>query len=119
MQFHTKGMNKVLIKDLSEINVSWSWKDVNDFFQKYGPENNPDDWAKFVSVGSYYEGMGMMVKKNLINIDMIPEVIAIAVLEFWEKVQPVAIQMSKQFRRPQAFDGIKFLYHRLQRVNIQ
>jgi len=116
-QFHSKSMNKELIKDLLEINISWKWKDVDDFFQKYGPEKNPDAFAKFVSVGAYYEGMGTLVQKILVSIDMIPEILAIAVVDFWEKIQPVATQLSKQLRRSQAFDGIEHLYREIQRAN--
>lgn len=117
MQFHSKGMNKELIKDMTEINLSWTWKDVDEFFQKYGPETNPDAWAKFVSVWAYYEGMGTLAKKNLINIEMIPEILAIAIVTFWEKVKPVANQYSQQLRRPQAFGGIELLYRKIRRAN--
>ena len=117
MQFHSKGMDKELIKDMTEINLSWAWKDVDEFFQKYGPETNPDAWAKFVSVWTYYEGVGTLVKKNLINVEIIPEILAIAIVDFWEKIQPVANQYSQQLRRPQAFDGTETLYRKIRRAN--
>ncbi|MCW4051952.1 MAG: hypothetical protein NWE78_01920 [Candidatus Bathyarchaeota archaeon] len=116
MQFHSKGMNKELIKDMTEINLCWTWKDADEFFQKYGPETNPDAWAKFVSVWAYYEGMGTLVKKNLINVEIIPEILAIAIVDFWEKIQPVASKYSQQLRRPQAFDGVELLYHKIRRA---
>ncbi len=117
MQFHSKGMNKELIRDITEINVSWTWKDVDEFFHKYGPETNLDAWAKFVSVWAYYEGMGTLAKKNLINVEMIPEMLAIAIVDFWEKIQPVANQYSQHIQRPQAFDGTELLYRKIGRAN--
>jgi hypothetical protein len=108
MQFLKFGMDKELIKDLLEIN-EWKWKDAKELGQQY---DSLDDKAKFRSVVAYYTGLSTMVKENLIKLDIIPNIVTIAVRDFWEKYQSVfvAIPNSPYPHYADAFEMIEYLY---------
>lgn len=116
--FQSRAYDTDFMKDLLVINSGWSWNDVDDFMEKYGPETNPDAFAKFSAVGSYFDGMGTLLRVKLIDSKHIPELTAIAIIGFWEKIESIARDMALLFRRPEAFGDIKYLYdmvHKLER----
>ena len=115
MQYHTRAGSVDFLTHLIEINTTWNWKSTEEFWKKYGPENDPAAFAKFVSVGSYYDSMGMLLKTKNISVKYIPELMITAILTFWEKVSPYVEEMSIAFRRPESFENIKYLYDEIQK----
>ncbi|MFW9975872.1 MAG: hypothetical protein ACFFDQ_11425 [Candidatus Thorarchaeota archaeon] len=110
LEFQNKSYDKEFTKDIFEIYNKWKWTSIEDFVQKYGPETNPEAFSKFTAVGSYFDSMGVLLKKGLITIDILPEIMTIAVLTFWEKIQPITKEMGVLFRRESAFSNINYLY---------
>ena len=104
------------IKDMNEIQA-WSWENVEDFFKKYGPEADPDAFAKFTRVGTYFDGLATLVHRGLMDYDFIPETTAIALIGFWEKFEPDADIFAQVYRRPGCWDAISNLYKRLQKTD--
>jgi len=115
LEFHNKAYDKQFIRDLLEVNNHWTWKDTEEFFKKYGPETNPEAMALFVSVGSYFDGMGLLLKRKLIDINVIPELMATAIMDFWEKARHMAREFGELTRRPRTFDSIEYLYQEVRR----
>ncbi|MHA2423461.1 MAG: hypothetical protein ACXAEF_01660 [Candidatus Thorarchaeota archaeon] len=113
MQFLTMGMDKDLIKDLLEVN-DWDWKNAVELSQQY---NTLDHKAKFRSVVAYYTGLGTMVKENLIKLNIVPDLFIIAVRDFWEKYQPVFVNIpnTPYPHYASAFDMIEYLYREIRK----
>jgi len=40
------------------------WTDIDDFMEKYGLENNPEAYSNWMSVASFFHGIGILVKKG-------------------------------------------------------
>ena len=118
LEFNKVLSDKEFVKEINEIQT-WNWSDVEDFFVKYGPEPNPDDFAKYIRVGSYFDGLSTLVKRGFIDHEFIPETTAIMVIGFWEKFKPTADGLSQVFRRPGCWDSIKHLYDKLHKVDYE
>ena len=69
---------------------TWQWENVEEFFQKYGPDEHSEDFAKFTRVGSYFDGLATLVQRGFMDYDFIPETTAIGLINFWEKFAPQA-----------------------------
>lgn len=115
LEFHNKAYDKQFVKDLLEVTSGWTWKDTEEFFKKYGPETNSGDFALFVSVGSYFDGMGLLLRRGLIDVNVIPELMATAIMDFWEKTRHMAREFGELTRRPRTFDSIEYLYQEVRR----
>jgi hypothetical protein len=107
--------NMDFVKDINEIQT-FTWENVGEFFKKYGPETNPDAFAKFMRVGSYFDGLSTLVQRNFMDYDFIPETTAISLINFWEKFSPHADVFAQVYRRPGCWDSVKYLYNRLQKT---
>jgi hypothetical protein len=113
MQYQNRAANTEFLANILEIINVWSWDDVEDFWKKYNNE-----FAVFISVGSYFDSLGMLLKTNNITVDYIPEFILTTVCQFWEKVEPIHKEMTKVFRRPESFDNIRYLYNEIQKYDL-
>ena len=60
MQIRDKW-DKDMIRRRFEI-ISWEWENYGDFMEKYGPESNPEAWSNLISMGQFFEGVGVLVK---------------------------------------------------------
>ena len=110
MQYQSRTADNQFLTNLNEINSQWKWSTTEEFFEKYGPENDPALFSKFISVGSYFDSMGMMLKTKNIDIEYIPEIILSTIIVFWKKVEPFIDEMSVAFMREESFSNIKYLY---------
>ncbi len=70
------------------VNV-WQWDSIKEFNEKYGPDNNYEEFKKYMLVYSVYEGLGVLIYRNLIDVTMIEELMRSDVVNFWEKMSPI------------------------------
>ena len=115
LEYNKKLYDLDFIKDMNELQA-WSWENVEDFFKKYGPEADPDAFAKFTRVGTYFDGLATLVQRKFMDYDFIPETTAIALISFWEKFEPDSEVFAQVYRRPGCWDSIRNLYDRLQKT---
>jgi len=72
------------------------FKNCNEFVAKYGsiPSETPVQIA-FAIVTSFFEEVGELLHKKLIDIELIEEMFAVKM--YWEKTEPVIMDLRKQF----------------------
>ena len=58
LEFHKLLYDKEFLQDVNEVQ-SWKWEHVGEFFAKYGPEPNPEVFAKWLRVTSYFDGLSI------------------------------------------------------------
>jgi hypothetical protein len=115
LEFNKLLYDKDFIQDMNEIQT-WTWKNVEEFFAKYGPEPNPEAFAKYIRVISYFDGLSTLVQRNFMDYNFIPETTAISLIRFWGKFESTADGFAMVFRRPGCWDSIKNLYDRLHKT---
>ena len=62
---------------------SWEYEDFDDFFKKYGDDTNPDAWALFESKAAFFNGIGVLLKENLIDIRLLDNLLTSTVNRHW------------------------------------
>ena len=90
------------------------WDDMN---QKYNREANYDLLLSWFSVGTFFEGVGVLLKRNLIDISIIDDLLATSIRMAWEKIGPIEIESRKRFGHPRAFDDFEYLYNELMKYH--
>lgn len=115
MQYYNRSGNVQFLENLVEINDTWSFTDVEDFWKKYGA---PASIAKFLSVASYYDSMGMLLKTKNITVEYIPELMLVAICDFWKKIETIYKDMPAVTIRSESFDNIKYLYDEIKKDDL-
>jgi hypothetical protein len=88
------------------------WSDFDDFWEKYGQKGDPDAWTDWQTVASYFNGIGVLLRQGLLNIEVIYELLAPTVFMAWMMMGPVA----EGFKELSAKDSHRALYNDLEGV---
>jgi hypothetical protein len=63
--------------------------------QKYGSQTNSKTWARWQSTASAFHGMGVLLKKGLIDIELMEELLVNQVLVAWYRMGPIVEGFEK------------------------
>ena len=91
---------------------SQTWNDYDDFWEKYGLENE-EAYAAFCSLGSYFDGLGVLIKRELIDISLVDDLLQTRLLWFWNKYGTIIEERRKRFNNPRVWPHITLLYDKL------
>ena len=81
------------------------WQDYND---KYG-------LVEFTAVGIFFEGIGILLKRNLINIELIDDMFTTDVKWTWERIKDLTLEYRKVRNQPEIFEWFEYLYNEMQK----
>ena len=97
----------------------WSWQDFDEFWDKYGEANNPEAWNIWITVALFYNGMGVLLMKNLIEIELIEELFSNVVFGAWSRMGDIILEHRNRQKRHLAsrdtFHGFEYLYKELEK----
>jgi hypothetical protein len=81
--------------------INLEFKDYDDFVKKYGPlaSEKPEQMA-IMTIGNYCETIGTLVRRGLLDIDLVYEFWGHNLLLYWDKLKPVAEGTIKQYDQP-------------------
>jgi hypothetical protein len=103
-------------KDREQMFYIWEFRDYEDFFKKYGPDVNPDEHAIFDMNCSYYEGIGVLVRRGVISPDLVYDLMYGSIIYFWEHFLPIFEGLRTRFASPIIFGDVEFLYNEMKRI---
>lgn len=112
-ELFSKLTEKEMQRNFMEVLMIWKWKDIDDFFEKYGPEKNPDEFWKFASAISHLENVGLFVKEKLVDKEWVANLVDYMVIEFWEKYEPIIVKMGEPYSNPCITPMAKYLYEQI------
>ena len=75
-----------------------------------------DKYVEASSLASFFEGIGLLVKKGLIDINMVGELMSSPLFWVWEKVEELVITVRKITGRPQIYEWFEYLYNEIQKI---
>ena len=88
-----------------------------EFIEKYGPYTNREKYLVWLSRANFYEGIGILVKRGLIDVTMVDDLISGPLMLFWEKrAGPIAMEFRERYNNPAALEWVEYLYHEVKRV---
>ena len=95
--------------------LTWDWKDYDDYMKKYGPKTNPKAWYSSGSVAAFFEGIGVLVYQNLIDVELVGELMSRHVIRFWEKMEPISKEMRRRLNLSRVDEKIEYLYDEMKK----
>ncbi|HVO37025.1 MAG TPA: hypothetical protein VMT01_02520 [Candidatus Acidoferrum sp.] len=105
LAFSTKETIDACLKYLST-----EYKDYDDFVEKYGsPFAEGQVQSVFVMMGMFFEGIGVLLKNRLVDLNLVTELFAVEM--FWLKMKPLAEGMRKQVNEPRLYEWFEYLYN--------
>ena len=90
---------------------SMEYDGFDDFMDKYGIENNPDAWLRMSSLGTYFEGVGVLVKRKLVDPTMVDDLMSGRIVDYWETIGPMTLEYRKRTGDYEAYEHVEYLYN--------
>jgi len=114
MQIYSSFHEEEFFEKFTNI-LSWKWKDYDDFMGKYGYRADPKAWRTFGSVGAFFEGIGVLVHRGLIDVDLVGELLSRHIVFFWDKIKPISLEMRRRLEVPVDV-WLEYLYNEVKPV---
>ena len=86
--------------------------DIDTFYEKYGDEA----WTKLMTIGRYFEGLGVYVSRGLIDASMVNDLMSEAVISLWEKGEPLAYEYRERMNKPEFGEFFEYLYKQVKPI---
>jgi len=100
----------------SEI-LSWTWTDFDDFQRKYGWDVNLENYVKRETVWNWFDGMGVLVRRNLIDGDLVYDKLNGPVSTQWQKWGDVILGLrEKGVLGADSYAGFEYLAGEMVRI---
>ena len=88
-------------------------KDYAEYMRRYS--TNVEYRAAAFSVGIFFEGIGVLVKRNLISMDLVDDLFSSPIVDTWEKMKPLFEGRREQLKRPQTMEWFEYLYSEMKK----
>jgi len=105
-----------LYSDFNSLQFQKTWEEVlkrkeEDFLEiekKYGK-------AEALTVGMFFEGIGILLKRKLIDIELVDDMFTTAIKMTWEKMRNTTLQARKVTNTPETFEWFEYLYNEMEK----
>ncbi|MFX0056458.1 MAG: DUF4760 domain-containing protein [Promethearchaeota archaeon] len=93
---------------------------LKEAFLEHKEDDNPDFWEKnrgnALSVLSFYEGVGVLVKRKLVDINLVADLISGPCMSLWKAIEPWVLKSREIDRRPQTWEYFEYLYNEIRKI---
>ena len=104
-RFGSEGFQKTWEKVLGR-----EAKDLYDHGEKLG-------WAEWTAIGTFFEGIGVLLHKKLIDIGLVDDLFTAPIKMSWDKMKDSIIEARKELGQPTIFEWFEYLYGEMQKEN--
>ena len=111
MDLYSYLRSKEFVKDSRELS-SWKWNTFEDFRSKYGARADKEANSLFVSTSNFFDGVGVLVKRNEIDPRLVENLMSAWIIWFWEKFGDI-IKEYRKVRYPQYLEFVEYLYNKI------
>ena len=108
MQLYQQMSTPGAFQTIMEI-MFYEWDDVDDFVRKYGERNNLEAYGKYMSVMRRYNTIGLLLRDNHIDAELIWDYIGTTVITTWDKYGEVIKEMRVRLNLPNLLEWFEFL----------
>ncbi len=83
-------------------------KDYDDYHNKYG-------MAEVTAVGMFFEGIGILLKRKLIDLELVDDMFTTPIKWTWEKIKEQTIETRKVRNQPEILEWFEYLYNEMKK----
>jgi hypothetical protein len=90
--------------------------DYDDFMAKYGLDANPDYWAVFAMGSTWIEGIGVLVRRGLIDPELVYDLMYGSIILFWERHLVILQSIREQLDLPLVWADLEYIYNMMKSI---
>jgi len=101
---------------ISEVLWGWEWSGWDDYWEKYGPLQNPEANVTRRLARSYYVSLANMVRDGLVDLETIYWFNPTGVTRYWEKIGPIAREFRRRNDYPGYLESVEYLAGEMEKL---
>jgi hypothetical protein len=99
MQIYQRMSTPEYVSDWAEI-LNYEWDSYEDFELKYGSGDHPKAFGKRAAIWRSFDGIGLLVKKGLLDVENVYELLDSGIIAQWMKWSPIIKEQRIRFGFP-------------------
>ena len=113
MQIYNRWASREVSLMEQESLFEWEWDDYEDFIRKY--YSDVEARALRSSLGKYWEGIGVLIKRGLIDPYLVDDLMSAQTMSIFEKMLPMIITVRETLG-PTAGEWYEYLYNEVKSI---
>jgi len=114
MQIYNRFIEVEFRENFNEV-LSREWIDYDDYNKKYGRFTNPSAQAKSSSIALFFEGLGILLQKGFLDVDIVGRLMSSPIRIYWAKYNPIFHDMRARMEEEEVMEYAEFLYNEVER----
>ncbi|UCG44884.1 MAG: hypothetical protein JSV58_05695 [Candidatus Bathyarchaeota archaeon] len=116
LRLYSKWSDDKFMETYTTVLRKLEFKDYTDYVKKYGsPLSGTPTNRKWLITGLYFEGIGVLLRRKLIDIRLVDDLLSGPIKNMWEKIKPLVEAVRKQLGQPTVMEYFEFLYNEMQK----
>jgi hypothetical protein len=115
MQFYSKWQDKEFNKSKHFV-MTVPIKSYEDYEEIFRDE---EKGTTFRVVGTFLEGLGVLVKRGLVDKGFVDDMMSGDIVGFWEKYHDVVLEERRRMNYPQALEWAEYLYNEVKPLSMR
>jgi len=95
------------------ISESTKWTDYDNYKEKYTPEKNQEVLTANVTMFTFFDSIGALVKKNLLNLELVDGSLALSIVVTWRMYEEIIMGDREYFQAPSMWEDFEYIYYEL------
>ena len=89
---------------------SATWKDHEDYTSKYNAYNDPEMLTATIMMFTFFDSVGHLVNKKLIDIELLNEPLVISIVVLWRRFESIIKGDREYFQSPTMWKDFEYIY---------
>ena len=115
MQLYSRWQDKEF-NDSKHFVITYDVKSYEDYEEIFKDE---DKASTFRVVGTFIEGLGVLVKRGLVNKTFVDDLMSGDIIGFWEKYGDFVKEERRRMNYPQALEWAEYLYNEIKPLSVK
>jgi hypothetical protein len=109
MQLFAQYDNKEFMLDFAKVAYDIEYTKLEEWTQKYSPTVDREAYASWARVGRFFDGVGVLVRRGLIDVDLVIDELRELILFSWDKMKPWVYEMRVEMKNPYTWENFEYL----------
>mgnify|MGYP002395903582 CR=1 FL=1 len=114
-QIYNRWNSRDVVRAYGLIRYKYQYERMNDFLDQHGQLVDPEAYADFQTLNNFFEGLGVLVKKGMVDIGWVEELFAGRIVWFWKRFESLFMEARKRLNDPTQYSNIEYLYNEMTR----
>jgi hypothetical protein len=109
MQLFAQYNNKDFMQDYARVAYDVEYQSFEEWTKKYSSTADRETWASWARVGRFFDGVGILVRRGLIDVDLVIDELRELILFSWDKMRPWVYGVRLEMKSPHTWENFEYL----------